>query len=161
QNIGNLRGRRTNSATPGRHLGWGAELRTIVMGRLPVDSTLRKLRQKVRQLYREHIALCVFFHEVSSTEKPYIEQTIELIDNAKKRDLREFCTKLKASKERIARYYGLRVPVADIIKLTDEAVAAEVGRQMLLSKGLIRTVCSRYQRSFPEFDRLPEHAFIG
>ena len=90
------------------------------MTRPTVDSAITKLRRKTRRLYKEHVALCVFFHGVSSKEKPHLKDSLAQIDRASKRELREVHTKLKATNERIIRHYGLRVPVAEIIKITEQ-----------------------------------------
>src|SRR5438552_4034976 len=102
---------------------------------------LKKLRRKVRRLYREHIALCVFFHGVSSRERPQLKASMEKITALGRRELREFQGKLQQANGRIARQYGLRIPVAEIVKITEKAEAGN-GLQLLLSKSFIQTACS-------------------
>jgi hypothetical protein len=143
-------------------INWRATqlLETVSMARSTVDPKLRKLRREVRRLYREHIALCVFFHGLSSSDRPQVTASLQQIDKASKRDLRETRTKLKARNEQTAREYGLRVPIAEIVELTEHAESPAVGRQMLLPKSFIRTVCTHYERSLADFNELPDHALV-
>src|SRR5262245_60675295 len=122
---------------------------------------LKKLRLKVERLYREHVALYVFFHAVSANEWLRVKDTVKQIRESSEGRLRTIRTQLKAANLQISRHYGLRVPVSEIVKVTEGAENAQAGVELLIPKAYVRTVCSRYDRSLPGFESLPEHAYIG
>jgi hypothetical protein len=125
------------------------------------DSNLASARLRLLQAIRETEAIYLLLNFLSVENQEQIRQFKEMAQRSGKKQLRLTLKQVRSHLSELRRKYGVKISNTELVETAD-AIKSELPRpDLLFPKHALRQIFSRYERALPEFDSLPEHAYIA
>lgn len=124
-----------------------------------MDRALLKERAKARAIYREYEAIQTILNNVTISIRRRMKASYEAVDRFKKSELRRRIHEFEAELVNLRREFGIRASRQELISILESA-EAKPGLAIHLVKYVLRQLVEHYERRFPGFHIIPDHAYI-
>jgi hypothetical protein len=124
-----------------------------------IEKTVDKLRAKALNLYLEYESLIVFLNMMTVQLRKDFENSRKNIKSASKRELRGFINNITREIDNLRHEFGIKEENREFVDLLKRARAAG-NKAYLVPKYSIAAACKHYERVFPRYSDIPDHANI-
>ncbi|MGH9605418.1 MAG: hypothetical protein ACRD3N_06930 [Terracidiphilus sp.] len=121
-------------------------------------------RNRFKRKYRTYRAILIVTNSLERAKRDRIERSLESIDSASARQLREIEREFDNAFNEMVRRYGVIANLSDMERLLDaggEVVAIGERAYGCLSKHELSKIFRHYENAFPIFPKLAPHARVG
>lgn len=124
-----------------------------------MDLALLKERAKAKQLYREYEAIQTLLNNVTISIKARMKASYEAVDRFSKSELRRKIHEFEKELRNLRSEFGVKATRKELVKVLQSAEAKPGLAPYIVKTALVQLI-GQYDKRFPGFNILPEHAYI-
>jgi hypothetical protein len=124
-----------------------------------MDLGLVKERAKARAIYREYEAIQTLLNNVTVPIRRKMKASYESIERFKKSELRKRTHDFEREVVDLRREFGITASREDLVQIL-KSVEEKPGLALHILKRVLIEIITNYERRFPGFNILPDHAYI-